>query len=461
MEIIHFYHTNDLHSHLSKWPRISNFLQEERQRITAKGEHFFAFDIGDACDRVHPLIEATDGKAMTSLLNEAGYDAATIGNNEGIGNSKEQLNSLYQKADFPVLISNMFDIKTGAYPSHTKPFHLLKTKAGHKIGLFALTAPYPLSYVPNGWQIKDPLETITEMLEILDPLVDSIVLLSHLGLNYDRQIANLFPKIKVIMGSHTHHLLPQGEEVRNTLLGAAGKYGEYVGHMVLEVEGERIMSMKAEVFPTEELPAPKNEEERIAAYLALGHDLLHQQEVADLPKEMPLHWQGTSDLVQAGLEAVKDYAKTDAAILNAGLFMEPLHKGIVTKDDLHQTLPHPMRILRSTLSGEDLVRLVQEMEKNRGYLRKFPIRGMGFRGELFGELNYAGIHYDSESQEVTWQGSPIEPERKYTFATVDHLMYVPFFPTIELRGENELLFPLFIRNVLGQYLKKNYPIKKQ
>jgi len=229
----------------------------------------------------------------------------------------------------------------------------------------------------------------------------------------------------------------------------------------LEVEGERIISMKAEVFPTEELPAPKNEEERIADYLALGHDLLHQQEVADLPKEMPLHWQGTSDLVQTGVEAVKDYAKTDAAILNAGLFMEPLHKGLVTKDDLHQTLPHPMRILRSTLSGEDLVRLVQEMEKNRGYLRKFPIRGMGFRGELFGELNYAGIHYDSETQEVTWQGSPIKPERKYTFATVDHLMYVPFFPTIELRGENELLFPLFIRNVLGQYLKKNYSIKKQ
>ena len=59
--------------------------------------------------------------------------------------------------------------------------------------------------------------------------------------------------------------------------------------------------------------------------------------------------------------------------------------------------------------------------------------------------------------EVTWLGKPVEKTKHYTFATVDHFMFIPFFPTIEIKGENEVLFPYFIRNVLGQYLKKHYP----
>ena len=46
------------------------------------------FDIGDYVDRSHPFTEGTIGKGNTQLLNEAGYDAVTIGNNEGITMSK-------------------------------------------------------------------------------------------------------------------------------------------------------------------------------------------------------------------------------------------------------------------------------------------------------------------------------------------------------------------------------------
>lgn len=460
MERIHFYHTNDLHSHLSKWPRISKFLRDERERITAAKEGFFAFDIGDACDRVHPLIEATDGKAMVQLLNDAHYDAVTIGNNEGIGNSHNQLNTLYEEAEFPVVISNMFEITTGHYPNHTQPFEILTTPENQHIAVFGLTASYPLSYVPNGWAIKDPMESLAEMLELVSPFADTIVLLSHLGIQYDRQIAEMFPSVDVIIGSHTHHLLPRGEKVRNSLLAAAGKYGEYVGHIVLEMENGRIKETKAEVVPFEKLSPLPGEEKRADRYLKKGHELLHQQEIAYLPEELLIKWQGKSALIEVGLEAVKEYAKTDAALLNAGLFMHSLPKGIVTNDDLHDVLPHPMRILRSTLTGENLIRLVQELEKNRSYLRNFPVKGMGFRGELFGEIVYSGMEYHFKTGEITWQGKKIERDALYTFATVDHLMYVPFFPTIELRGENELLFPLFIRNVVGQYLKKQYPIKQ-
>ncbi|MGX7394482.1 bifunctional metallophosphatase/5'-nucleotidase [Carnobacterium mobile] len=458
MDQIHIYHTNDIHSHFENWPRISAYLQSEKKRINDMDETYFSFDIGDACDRVHPLTEATNGQANVRLLNEAHYDAVTIGNNEGIGSSKAELNHLYDEANFKVVLSNVLDKKTGEYPAWSQPFEILQTKTGHKIGLFGLTAPFPTSYEPIGWFVREPEDVIPEMLELLSPLVDTVILLSHLGIIEDRKIAEKYPLIKVILGSHTHHLLPEGEKVRNTLLAAAGKFGQYIGHVVLETEGPHLVSAKAAVVETRQLPAVENEEELIQGYEQLGHQLLNEQEIAVIPSNFSVSWQKKSTLVEVGLEAVKDYAKTEAAILNAGLFMQPLIEGIVTNDELHQVLPHPMRILRCTLDGENMIRLMYEMEKNRDFLRNFPIKGMGFRGQVFGELCYNGIEFDKKTREVKWLGEQIVKEKRYTFATVDHFMYIPFFPTIEIKGENEVLFPYFIRNVLGQHLGKTYPL---
>lgn len=460
MERVHIYHTNDIHSHFENWPRISAYLREESKRLEQENETVFSFDIGDACDRVHPLTEATDGTANILLLNEIGYDAVTIGNNEGIGSSKKELSHLYDEANFPVVISNLFDAKTGYPPEWAKIFHVIQTKSGHKIGLFGLTAPFPTSYKPIGWDVKNPDEVIGDILEMITPLVDSIILLSHLGIGEDQRIAELYPMISVIIGSHTHHLLPHGKVVRNTLLAAAGKYGQYVGHIELEIERNKIIAAKATVKETATIKAPENETEMIESYELMGHQLLNEQVMAAIPATFLVNWQGKSELVEIGVEALKEYAHTDAAILNAGLFMQPLVEGTVTKDDLHKILPHPMRILRCTLDGENLIRMIYEMEKNRLFLRNFPIKGIGFRGKVFGEICYNGVAYDKITGEVSWLGKPIERTKQYTFATVDHFMFIPFFPTIEIKGENEVLFPYFIRNVVGQYLKKHYPTEK-
>lgn len=458
MELVHIYHTNDIHSHFENWPKIQAYLTTQQKRHHLLNENVLTFDIGDACDRVHPLTEATDGKANIQLLNEANYDAVTIGNNEGNGNSKAQLNQLYQEAKFPVLIANLFNYQTGMAPDWAMPFKIYTTKAGHRIGVFGLTASFPTSYEPLGWKVQEPDECIPEMLELLTPLVDTIILLSHLGIAEDRRIGEMYPMIDLVIGSHTHHLLPVGEKVRQTLLTAAGKYGQYIGHIQLEIEDGHVTAATADVTETAQLPAVPHEVETILGYETEGHYLLAQQKVAEMPMELAVNWRTSSPLVEIGLQALKDYAKTDVAILNAGLFMEPLPKGIISNDTLHNILPHPMRGMTSTMKGADLYRVIREMEKNRGYLRNFPIKGMGFRGQVFGEICYDGIHYDAATNQVFWLGEPLDFEKEYTFATVDHFLFIPFFPTIEIVGENQVIFPYFIRNVLGQYLTRNYPI---
>lgn len=417
-------------------------------------------DLGDFVDRWHPLSEATDGQANVELMNNVGYDAVTIGNNEGVGNAKDQLNHLYDQANFDILLDNLFDKHLLQPPKWAKKYKIIETPQQTKIGLLALTAPFPLTYSPNGWDIRNPYDILPELVEELRPKVDILVLMSHLGIQDDRQIAQELPSIDVILGSHTHHLLIDGQIVNGVQLAAAGKYGQYVGEVHLTVdEHKNIIQKSARAIPTETMMTFIEDEQESQDYLTKGHELLAAKKVAKLPYDLSVDIFAEHSFIYEALEAVKYRGQTQGAMLNSGLFLTGLPAGLINQDQLHTALPHPMHLLNVTLKGSDLIRLVLEIEKNRAFLRNYPIRGMGFRGKIFGQVVYSGISYDAVNHQVHWLNQPIDNERRYTFTTVDHFMFVPFFPTIEIAGENEFLFPEFIRSVVGEYLNAHYPIK--
>lgn len=459
MEKISIYHTNDIHSHLVNWPRTAKFLRNVRSFHEDQKEEVLIFDIGDACDRVHPLTEATNGQAITRLLNDAHYDAVTIGNNEGIGSTKYQLNHLYNDADFKVILSNLTDKETKLIPEWAMPIKIYKTKSGSKLGVFACTIPLEVSYGPLGWDVEDPFKTIERILEQYDEIVDNWILLSHLGIDYDRKIAEKFSELNVIIGAHTHHLLPEGEYVNESLLAGAGKFGEYIGHISLEIENQKIIKSSAEVIDVKKtVKSVKDENILVNQYAQLGHELLQKQKIADIPDTLEADWKQCTNFVNIGLEALCDYAETDAAILNSGLFLQPIIQGSVTNDDLHRALPHPMRLLKYTVTGKQLKKLIKSMESQRARLEPLPIKGLGFRGKIFGKLCYKGIQV-TDDQEIRFNGKPIREEDNYTIASVDHYLFVPFFPTIGEESDYQVLFPHFLRVVIGNYLQKIYPIK--
>lgn len=461
MEKIVLLHTNDLHSHLENWPKIRRFI-EQKKRENEKKENTttITVDLGDFVDRWHPLSEATDGQANVELMNNVGYDAVTIGNNEGVGNAKDQLNHLYDQANFDILLDNLFDKHLLQPPKWAKKYKIIETPQQTKIGLLALTAPFPLTYSPNGWDIRNPYDILPELVEELRPKVDILVLMSHLGIQDDRQIAQELSSIDVILGSHTHHLLIDGQIVNGVQLAAAGKYGQYVGEVHLTVDEHKNITQKsARAIPTETMTTFIEDEQESQDYLTKGHELLAAKKVAKLPYDLSVDIFAEHSFIYEALEAVKYRGQTQGAMLNSGLFLTGLPTGLINQDQLHTALPHPMHLLNVTLKGSDLIRLVLEIEKNRAFLRNYPIRGMGFRGKIFGQVVYSGISYDAVNHQVHWLNQPIDNERRYTFTTVDHFMFVPFFPTIEIAGENEFLFPEFIRSVVGEYLNAHYPIK--
>ena len=219
MNKLRILHLNDLHSHLERFPVIERFFAEKSHEEVES----LSFDLGDNVDRVHPLTEATEGQFNVELMNRLDLTAATIGNNEGLGLTHEMLSHLYDEANFPVLLSNL-----ATNFAQSEPL-IVTTSFGLRIGIIGLTAPYVLAYPQAGWELSDPFVVLDELLPKLD--CDFTILLSHLGKNVDEQIAKDYDEIDLIIGAHTHHLFEHGAQVNQTLLAAAGRYGEYVGQI--------------------------------------------------------------------------------------------------------------------------------------------------------------------------------------------------------------------------------------
>jgi len=452
-------HTNDLHSHFERWPRIRRYLLAQRVNQQAAGATVLTLDLGDAVDRAHPLSEATRGQANVQLLNQIGYDAVTVGNNEGLGLTKTELNQLYQHANFDVVLDNLTDVETGAQPDWALPAKIITTPAGTRILLVAFTAPFTLTYPLAGWTPTSVKDRLPQLLQQYKGQYDVLVVMSHLGINVDRWLAKHYPVIDVIIGSHTHHLLVNGETDHGVLVAAAGKFGEHIGQINLTIgDQHHVTTAQAQTVTTDTLPEEVTDAAEIQRWQAEGEQLLAQQVVANVPKQLNPHWHHQSELTALGLRAITDYAGTKLGMLNGGLFMRDLPKGPVNLNDLHTMLPHAMHVIRVTLSGQDLWRLVYEMELARPFLNKFQLHGMGFRGQVFGYIQYQGLTWDATDKTLTVLGQPVDKQATYQIALLDHHLFIPFFPTLTIGGQTDILFKAFLRTVVGDYLAKKWPL---
>ncbi|WP_228548346.1 bifunctional metallophosphatase/5'-nucleotidase [Sporosarcina obsidiansis] len=449
---IHIYHTNDVHSHFENWPQIKRFLQQRKEQAAKVGEACFIFDIGDHIDRSHPYTEGTIGKGNVKLLNEVGYDAVTIGNNEGITMSKQALNMLYEEALFDVIICNLKEVD-GEQPFWTKPFKILETEDGVRIGLVGATAPYYEFYRQLGWEIVEPHAELQKIVRVLRKESDIVVCLSHLGIRDDRLLAAECPELDIILGAHTHHLLQNGEWVEDTLLGAAEKFGHYVGHIRVDVDRmtNQVIHMEAEVFPTNMMEQTAEDVEQVNAYIIEGEKALNVP-VFYNPSPLFQKLTGDSSLSSFFGRALLAYTNADCVLFNAGIFLGSLDEGWVTKGDLHALLPHPINPCIVHLDGSELLTIYEQSLDPKW--AEMEIKGLGFRGTFMGSMIHERLFRNREGQ-LFVGNQLVERGKTYKLATLDMFTFGFFFPSLK-EAPKEYIMPEMIRDVLGWYGKKYF-----
>ena len=458
MEKIAILHTNDMHSHFENWPRVRHYILSKRSKLTRAGYQVLVVDDGDAIDRWHPLTDATNGQANIKQLNRIHYDAVTIGNNEGINNSHQILNHLYDHANFPVILDNLIDPHTHQIPKWAHLTKTFRSKDGTRIMFMGMTRAYENGYYPLGWQVKHINQVIPQMLKRFKGQYDVLVLLSHLGVNRDRYIAAHYPQFDIIIGGHSHHLFLHGERDNHSLLVAAKKFGYYVGCIQIKINHFHIIKDQASVVKTSDLPNPEDYRAEARQYMKKGNQLLAHQKIAKIPHTLKASLYGKSNLINEGLKSIMERTHTPAAMLSSGMFLRDLPRGIINMKQIHEALPHSVFPMRSILDGNSLWMLVKEVQKNSYFLSRYHADGMGFRGKIFGRIHFANIQYNPKTQVVYYNGEPVIPNKSYAIGMLEYYSFIPFFPVISIMGRNHIFHDKFFRVTFAEYLHRHYPI---
>ncbi|PYF01866.1 bifunctional metallophosphatase/5'-nucleotidase [Ureibacillus chungkukjangi] len=450
LETIHIFHTNDIHSHFEYWQRMHNYIKTQRQEFSKLGETSFLFDIGDHIDRSNIYTEATLGKGNVQLLNEAQYDAVTIGNNEGITLAFEELHELYNEANFDVIVGNI-EPMSGPNPKWLKPYTILQTKYGTKIGVIGATAIFEVFYKELNWHITEPREVLIYFANQLRDQVDILVCLSHLGITEDELLANECPSIDVIFGSHTHHLFEEGKVVNNVLLTGCGKFGMYTGHLTLQFDHttRNLVKKKEMVIENAILPEADGEALFLANLTEQGKKLL-QTPIFQTSKNYNKEWFHYSQLSELFAKAVLDFTDADCTMFNAGILLDSLKKGIITNYDIHKILPHPINICVIELSGVELKEVYLQAQNEQWPL--LELKGLGFRGSIFGKM----LTYEftmNKQRELLVNGKVVDLNQYYKLATLDMFTFGYFFPSFKY-AKKKYYLPLFLRDILIEYGKK-------
>lgn len=409
----------------------------------AKGEACYLFDIGDHVDRSHPFTEGTKGQGNVRLLNEAGFDAVTIGNNEGITMAHEALSTLYKDAKFDVILCNLFE--KGGRPTWALPYKIYVTEHGSRIGVIGATAEYTLFYKKLGWEVTSPREELKRVVKEIAERTDVIVCLSHLGITEDEKLVVECPEIDVVFGAHTHHLFHEGKLIGNTMLAATGKYGEYVGHVTLQVDSHA-KKMTAKLYRSDQLTTTEQDIQQVNQLIESGKRAM-EEKVFYNATPLPQNLFNPSPLASLFGRALIAYTQADCALFNAGIFLGSLDKGWVTKESLHTLLPHPINPCIITLDGAEL-KEIYELSLNEEW-PQIEIKGLGFRGTLMGAMIHERL-YKNRHGKLYAGNREVVAGQTYTLATLDMFTFGFFFPSLK-EAEKEYCMPELIRDVLGWY----------
>ncbi|HYF79796.1 MAG TPA: metallophosphoesterase, partial [Symbiobacteriaceae bacterium] len=176
------------------------------------------------------VLGASSGPEIVGRLDELGFTAFALGNHDfdnGADLLLEQVGPLSNRA----LCANVFGFT---------PFRFVEVR-GVKIAIVGVVLGDLVLLQPErnlaGFAVTPPAEALGRLIPELRSQADLIIVVSHCGLDADRQLATDVAGIDLIVGGHSHHLLERPEQVGRTSIVQAGAYGRHVGVITATAAG--------------------------------------------------------------------------------------------------------------------------------------------------------------------------------------------------------------------------------
>lgn len=240
--------TNDIHASIENMPKLKTIINEYEKR----GE-VIVVDSGDRVSGNAYVDDATiPGAPIIELMNDVGYDIATLGNHE-FDKGSEVLNAMISCAKFPIVCANV-EAKNGA--TTLQPYTIIE-HYGVELGFVGIvdTDNHGKPLGGNGsytnYTFTPDVETACRVCEEIAPNCDFVILLSHMGLDRDIIVAEQSPHCHWIAGGHSHDLVNERHEY--THISQNKNKLRYITITDITVKDKHIIDVKYEQIATDDI----------------------------------------------------------------------------------------------------------------------------------------------------------------------------------------------------------------
>ncbi len=353
--------TSDEHGQLRPAPRIQSEIQKTRAE---NPEGTLLVSSGDIFQGSAET-EVLGTKASSDLLRLAGYDLITLGNHDfdfGVPATRQWI----KDAPCPVLTANVLessgDTLQGTIPSQIRDLN------GVKVGFVGLTTPDTQKTLSKdkleGLTFADPASTLKdEIAELRESGAQVIGVVSHLGIEADREVAAKVDGVDFILGGHSHTITPIPEKVNGALIVHPGSFRQGIGKLELSVDpgtGE----IKEVDFALVKAESEMESSGQVAEFIRQTEqevDMSLGQTVGVLPTSYHHDPDVLGDPLERFLgKALLAGTGGEQLMINQKGIRASLPGGPVTKRDIFTTFPFDNGPVNVTLTASEVQNLYQE-----------------------------------------------------------------------------------------------------
>ncbi len=447
---IRILHTNDVHSRFENFAKITSKIKGFKNDTT------LILDAGDFNDFMRLELQGTDGRAGCSLLNIAGYDAITVGNNEGF-QGVEILESMASTGLVPFISCNLHK----ADKSNIKGLKrsIIVDKGGFKFLIIGLTPMFNVFFSLLNMYASNPIDEIKREIEENRGKYDICILLSHSGIDADLEIAKKIDGIDIIIGGHSHTLMDNAKVVNKTIIHQSGNYGEHIGVLNIEIKEGKISEFIANNIKVEDMVADSE----------IIQELSKQKQIAVEALSQPLYeidrhiWHDVVEenpITNLLADALIDVIPCDLSIINSGIISGGIRMGAVSNKKLLEISPSPLNPTYMEIEGKYIKEALRLSLQADICLQDG--KGAGFRGKYLGRLHVSNAiieHNGTDILRVKLKDGELEDEKTYRVATSDYLQRGTGYSSLA-NNKNERFNPEYTRDVLREYINKKEFLEK-
>lgn len=455
-------HVNDVHGVLENFDKVSWY----KQKLEEEYDDVLLVSAGDIFTG-NPVVdeyvidgENLRGKPMVDVMNSAGMDLAVIGNHE-FDYGQERLQANIEDADFPFILANIKVDESEADMEQPPASVKLETDFGASLaflGLVEIRDKYPATLHTNlyGLEFLAPVETAENHADLEDES-DAYIGLTHLGYEWDREMAEKVGAFDLIIGGNSATAVAEPALTNDVMIAQAGEDMEFLGQvMVTFDEKNEIVDRSGKLVEIEEIDGSDSKVKDIIEGFEADLEEIFSRKINYL--EEPI--EGTENLGSLMNDAIVESPELeemgydiDVSFQNSGgIRVDELEAGDVTVGDVFDLEPFGNDIIVYEMTTDDIRSLIRNDFDDHG-ATDLKVAGMMYEVQ---------INPDNEVEDVklyNYLGEELSEDETYQVAMNEYMASSYDFSArndgenTELRVNDAIV--TFLEEVIGEFELSN------